>query len=203
MTTTNRFANRLFLIVLGVISLAVGLFVAATALPGAPLLRDWLTTARDAQSTALSNTRAGGNEPFDGSYLPWLLAVLCLLIVIIALVAIVTRGRGRTDRVVDLDENAGRVIVSSSFAETALVDALSSRRDVASVSVVAYELKGAPALKIRLRLTAGSAPTDAVQAASGAVRGLDRVLGGEAEIPVLVEVVGASPVRPGADSRVR
>lgn len=202
MTTSNRFFNRFFLIVAGLITLAVGVLLVLVALPGAGPVRDALRSARDAQSTALANTPLTGVAGVTGSYLPWLLAVLCLIVVIVALIAATTRGRGRIDRVLEADDAAGTIVLSSRFAETALVEALSSRRDVANVSVAAYRLKGAPALKVRLRLTAGSSPMPAVAAASGAVLGLDRVIGHGSAIPVLVEVTGASPVRPGADSRV-
>lgn len=204
MTSSNRFANRLFLVVVGLITLIVGLALVLVALPGGGFARDAVGQARDAQTTALDRTPLSAvGLSGDGSYLPWLLAILCLIVVIVALVAASTRGRGRTDRIVESDDTAGQIVVSSRFAETALVDALSSRRDVASVSVSAYELRGDPALKVKLRVTAGSAPTAAVEAASGAVRGLDRVLGTGREIPVLIEVTGASPAKPGADSRVR
>lgn len=204
MTTSNRFANRLFLVVAGLLTLLVGAAIVVVALPGGGFARDAVRSARDAQSSALSNTHlSGGGMAGTGSYLPWLLAILCLIIVIIGIVAASTRGRGRIDRVVESDDASGNIVVSSRFAETALVDALSSRRDVSSVSVAAYELKGAPALKVKLRVTAGSSPTAAVEAASVAVRGLDLVLGTGRPLPVLVEVTGASPTRPGADSRVR
>jgi hypothetical protein len=203
MTTSNRFANRLFLVVTGLITLAIGVGLVLVALPGAGFARDAATTARDAQSTVLERTPLSAvGLTGSGSYLPWLLAVSCLIVVIIAIVAASTRGRGRIDRIVESDDASGSIVVSSRFAETALVDVLSDRRDVAHVSVAAYELKGEPALKIKLRVTAGSSPTAAVEAASTAVRGLDLVLGTGRPVPVLVEVTGASPVRPGADSRV-
>ncbi|MCU1530364.1 MAG: hypothetical protein JWP75_4127 [Frondihabitans sp.] len=206
MTTSNRFFNRFFLLVTGLITLAVGVALVLVALPGAGAgagsARAALNSARDAQATALADTPLTGVRGVSGSYLPWLLAVLCLLVVIVALVAATTRGRGRIDRVLEADDPAGVIVLSSRFAETAVVEALSSRRDVANVSVAAYRLKGAPALKVRLRLTAGSSPLPAVEAASSAILGLDRVIGQGSAIPVLVEVTGASPVRPGADSRV-
>jgi hypothetical protein len=201
MTTSNRFLNRLFLLVTGLIALLVGATLVVAALPGTAVVRDAVTNARDAQATALANTPlvVGG---VTSSWLVWGLALLCLVVVIVAIAAAASRGRGRTDRVIEADEPAGRIVVSSRFAETALVDALSARRDVASVSVAAYRFRRAPALKVRLRITAGSSPRPAVEAASRVVRGLDLLLGEERPLPVLVEVVGASPVRPGADSRV-
>lgn len=202
MTSTNRFLNRLFLIVAGLITLAVGLALVLVALPAGSSARDMVGQWQRDQSQAVANTPITGFSWIHGSYLPWLLAVLCLIVVIVALVAVARRGGGRTDRVLEADDQAGRIVVASRFAESAIEDALEARRDVASVNVSSYRLKRAAALKVRIRVTAGSAPGPVVEAASGVVTGLDRVLGGGSRIPVLLEVVGASPVRPGADSRV-
>ncbi|GAA4678572.1 hypothetical protein [Frondihabitans cladoniiphilus] len=201
MTTSNRFLNRLFLAVTGLIVLAVGVFLVLVALPGNVLL-SWTKSARGQVATSLRDTPLTGFGATGGSWLTGLLAVLCLVVVIVALVAIFTRGRGRIDRILESDDTSGRIEISSRFAETAIVDALSDRRDVTSVAVTAYRLKKAPALKVRLRVTAGSSPKPVIEAASGVVQGLDRVLGEDKLIPVLLEVVGASAVRPGADSRV-
>lgn len=202
MTSTNRFLNRLFLVVAGLVTLAVGLALLLVALPAGSVARDTVGQWQRDQSQALANTPITGFSWIHGSYLPWLLAVLCLLVVIVALVAVARRGGGRTDRVLEADDQAGTIVVASRFAESAIEDALEARRDVSSVNVSSYRLKRAAALKVRIRVTAGSAPGPVVEAASGVVSGLDRVLGGGSRIPVLLEVVGASPVRPGADSRV-
>ncbi len=135
-----------------------------------------------------------------GSWLPVALALLCLLLVIVFVVAIPAHGNGRTDSVVVQDDPAGSIAVSSSFADTAITDALRDRRDVASVGVSAWTVAGRPALKVRVRLTAGSSPAPVVAATSDVARGLDRVLG--ETVPVLVEITGASAVRRGSDSRV-
>ncbi len=203
MTTSNRFLNRLFLVVTGLIVLAVGAALVLVAIPGVPAVRSTVTQWRDAQAQALRDTPLTGIGSLSGSYLPWLLAVLCLVVVIICIVAAATRGRGRTDRILEADGPAGSIVVGSRFAETALEDALSGRRDVVGVNVAAYRLRRAPAIKIRVRLAAGSEPGPLIEAASDAVAGLDRVLGGGARVPVLVEIVGASPSRAGADSRVK
>lgn len=203
MTNTNRFLNRFFLALTGVITLLVGVFLVVVALPGAGSARDALRNARDSLDTTLADTPVTGVNGVHGSYLPWALAALCLVLVIVGIIAAATRGRGRTDLLLEADDAAGGIAVSSRFAETAIVDALSPRRDVASVSVSAYRLHGASALKIRMRLAAGSSPQPAIDAASGVVTGLDRVLGPGAKLPVLLELVGASPARPGADSRVK
>lgn len=202
MTSTNRFLNRLFLVVAGLITLAVGAALVIIALPGANSVRDTVGQWRDSQTTALADTPISGIGSLHGSYLPWLLAILCLIVVIIAIVAAATRGRGHTDRILEAHDQAGEIVVASRFAESAIEDALSPRRDVATVHVSSYRLKRAAALKVRIRLTAGSAPGPVVEAASGVVSGLDRVLGGGSRVPVLLEIVGASPVRPGHDSRV-
>lgn len=205
MTSSNRFLNRLLLVVAGVVALAVGAFLVVASLPGDG--RSTGGTVRGAVSTASSSVRdALAATPLDpaggtgGSWLAVALAALCLLLVVVFVVGASAHGGGRTNRVLVHDEPAGAVAISSAFAETAIVDALERRRDVVSVGVSAWTVRGAPALKIRVRVAAGAAPAPVVAATSDVVRGLDRVLG-EA-VPVLVEVVGSSTVKRGSDSRV-
>jgi hypothetical protein len=210
-TSSNRFLNRLLLVVVGVVALAVGAFLVAATLPGGSgsmgaTVRGWLTRASSAVADAVAATPldpsggADGGAGGAGSWLAVALAALCLLLVIVFVVAAVAHGGGRTGRLVVHDEPAGSIAISAAFAETAVADALSARREVTSVHVSAWTVRGRPALKVRVRVTAGAAPAPVVAAASDVVRGLDRVLG-EA-VPVLVEVVGASVVRRGSDPRV-
>jgi hypothetical protein len=204
-TSSNRFLNRLLLVVAGVVALAVGAFLVVATLPGGGgsaggTVRGWLTTASSAVDDAVAATPLDPAEGTGGSWLAVALAALCLLLLIVFVVAAIAHGGGRTHRLVVHDEPAGSIAISSAFAETAVADALSGRRDVASVAVSAWTVRGRPALKVRVRVTAGAAPAPVVAAASDVVRGLDRVLG-EA-VPVLVEVVGASVVHRGSDSRV-
>ena len=200
MTSSNRFANRLLLAVVGLVTLAVGAFLVIAALPGGGAVRDLLGPATTAVDDAVAATPIDAAGATGGSWLPLALALLCLLLVIVLVVAIGAHGHGRTDSVVVHDDPAGSIAVSSSFADTAITDALSGRRDVASVGVSAWTVRGRPALKVRVRLTAGSSPAPVVAAASDVVRGLDRALG--ETLPVLVEVTGASSGRGGAESRV-
>ena len=215
MTSSNRFLNRLLLLVVGVVALAVGAFLIVATLPGGSgslggTVRGWLadassTVADAVAATPLDPSGAGsadsaGGAGGAGSWLAVALAALCLLLVIVFAVAAVAHGGGRTGRLVVHDEPAGSIAISAAFAETAVADALSARRDVTSVHVSAWTVRGRPALKVRVRVTAGAAPAPVVAAASDVVRGLDRVLG--EEVPVLVEVVGASVVRRGSDPRV-
>ena len=211
MTSSNRFLNRLLLVVVGVVALGVGAFLVAATLPGGSgstgaTVRGWLTRASSAVADAVAATPldpsggADGGAGGAGSWLAVALAALCLLLVIVFVVAACAHGGGRTGRLVVHDEPAGSIAISAAFAETAVADALSARRDVTSVHVSAWTVRGRPALKVRVRVTAGAAPAPVVAAASDVVRGLDRVLG-EA-VPVLVEVVGASVVRRGSDPRV-
>lgn len=202
MNATNRFVNRFFLAVVGVILIAVGVLLIALALPATSAVRTWLDDARSAQDAYTSRWSTGLSAPFDGSALPWEIAAGCAVIVLLGLITVGIRGGGRTDRVVDADDTAGDIVVSSRFAESALVAALEPHRDLTSVSATTFRVRGEPAVRLRLRVAAGVSPVSAVAAASEAVRGLDAVLG-ESPLPVLVEVTGASAPRPGADSRVR
>ncbi|BDZ48246.1 hypothetical protein GCM10025867_04870 [Frondihabitans sucicola] len=93
MTTSNRFANRLFLVVAGLVTLLVGAALILVALPGGGFARDAVRSARDAQSSALAGTSlSDARLSGSGSYLPWLLAVLCLIVVVIGIIAASTRG---------------------------------------------------------------------------------------------------------------
>jgi len=208
-TSSNRFLNRLLLVVVGVVALAVGAFLIVATLPGGSgslggTVRGWLADASSAVADAVAATpldpSGAGGADGAGSWLAVALAALCLLLVIVFAVAAVAHGGGRTGRLVVHDEPAGSIAISAAFAETAVADALSARRDVTSVHVSAWTVRGRPALKVRVRVTAGAAPAPVVAAASDVVRGLDRVLG--EEVPVLVEVVGASVVKRGSDPRV-
>lgn len=202
MTSTNRFLNRFFLAVVGLICLAIGAVLIADATPPGGPVRDAIERLRVLQADALARWTTGLAEPFDGASVPWIIAAACAAVVLLGLITIGIRGGGRTDTVVESDDTAGDIVVSARFAESALVAALDARRDLASVSATTFRAKGRPAIRLRLRLVAGASPKEAVAAASDAVRGLDAVLGGE-PLPVLIEVTGASPARPGADSRVR
>ena len=209
MTSSNRFLNRLLLVLVGVVALGVGAFLIVATLPGGSgslggTVRGWLADASSAVADAVAATpldpSGAGGAGGAGSWLAVALAALCLLLVIVFAVAAVAHGGGRTGRLVVHDEPAGSIAISAAFAETAGADALSARRDVTSVHVSAWTVRGRPALKVRVRVTAGAAPAPVVAAASDVVRGLDRVLG--EEVPVLVEVVGASVVKRGSDPRV-
>jgi hypothetical protein len=163
-TSSNRFLNRLLLVVVGVVALGVGAFLVAATLPGGSgslggIVRGWLADASSAvadavAATPLDPTSAGGAGA--GSWLAVALAALCLLLVIVFVVAAVAHGGGRTGRLVVHDEPAGSIAISAAFAETAVADALSARRDVASVHVSAWTVRGRPALKVRVRVTAGA-----------------------------------------------
>ncbi|WP_423920813.1 hypothetical protein ACPEEZ_14965 [Frigoribacterium sp. 2-23] len=200
MTSSNRFLNRLFVLVVGVISLAVGATLIVFALPAAGFARDWLDSARSAVADTLKSTPLDPTGGSGGSWLPLALAALCLVLLVLFVWAMFAHGHGRTDRVLVADEPAGSIAISAKFADNAITDALESRRDVASVSVSAWTVRREPALKVRVRVTAGSAPGPVVSAASDVVRGLDRVLG--QTVPVLVEVVGAPAQTRTASSRV-
>jgi len=196
MTTSNRFLNRLFLGVVGLILLAVGVFLLIVALPGGGALRDDLgTSSRWFQSTLDDTQWSPWQGAAPASWIPWALAVLCLVVVIVGLVAVFAHGGGRIDRIVEADAPGGKIVVNTRFAEDAIENALSSRHDVASVSVSAYRLRREPALKVRMRLAASASPGPAIAAASRVVSSLDVALGATAPLPVLVEVVGAAPGR--------
>ena len=202
MSRSNRFLNRLFLGVVGLVALGVGAALLAIASAGGVgrVLRDALASTGAGLGDLLARTPLDPVGGTGGSWLPLALAAACLVAALLLLWAVLAHGGGRTDRVVDVDEPSGSIAVSASFAESALVHALEHRRDVAAVHVAAFRVGRRPALRVRVRVTSGASPAPVVAAASEAVRGLDRLLG--TDLPVLVEVTGGGVVHRGADARV-
>lgn len=202
MSRSNRALNRLFLAVVGLVTVGVGAALLATASAGGVgrVLRDALASTGDGLGDLLARTPLDPAGGTGGSWLPLALTAACLVVALLLLWAVLAHGGGRTDRVVSVDEPEGSIAVSASFAETALVHALEHRRDVAAVHVAAFRVRRRPALRVRVRVTSGASPAPVVAAASEAVRGLDLLLG--TDLPVLVEVSGGGVVRRGSDSRV-
>ena len=94
----------------------------------------------------------------------WLWLVICLVLVVVLglMVAwIAQQGKGRTSLLVaeeDPGDVPGNVGIGGGVAEQALRAALADRPDLAGVTVAAYEIRGEPALKIRVEPRQGVAP---------------------------------------------
>lgn len=196
MNSTNRAANRLFLLIVGLVVLALG---AAAVLVGivADIRSAWSDTA---PGVADEVTRVLG-EGATGWI--WYAVLAGLVIIVVLLLMFVFRqGRGHTGRLVSTPETrAGKTVVESSFAEQLLVQALRARPEFVSAGVSTYEVKSTPALKVAVTARRGVSPTDVVDIVERAARDLDSLLG--VQVPILIHISGGFRSRTTAATRLQ
>ena len=194
MNNTNRALNRAFLIVVGLVLLAVGAgAVLITTLPGWDGV--WRATSPSVADTVTRLWRVG--TAFAGiPQVPWVLLaipVAALILIVLLLVFIFAQGHGRTHQVVDEmtlpDADArGTLTIDVSLAADVIQHAIGERRDVAAVSVGAYRVKGNPALRVTVTPRRGADPLQVLAAVEGAAAEWDAVAG--VRVPVMVHLAG-------------
>ena len=200
MTTSNRFLNRLVLLLVGLVLAAVtaGLVLVAVSQP----VRDAVSAFGSDQGASLVSriSPEDGTAWSDAAVLWPLYAIVgvCLVGVVLALVLALAHGRGRTGTVLRDASSAdggpaGAVEFGTGFAEDVLENALAGRGDLLDVTVSAYEHGSTTALKVRVLPRSGVSPRTVVDAVHAEVESLDRLLG--ARLPVVLEV--ASSARAG------
>jgi hypothetical protein len=155
---------------------------------------------------------AGARDLFERTRIPgrqeswiWILLVLVLVLLIGAMVAwIAQQGKGRADLIVNEEDPGpipGDVRIGGGVAEQALKAALADRPDLAGVTVAAYQIRGEPALRVRLQPRLGFAPHVLAADVSALVQALDAVLG--RSTPVLIHIGAGTRARFSRSERVR
>lgn len=203
MNNTPRILNRILIGVLGIKLLAIGLLLILLA--GVPAVgtwwRGWSAGVWGNVRGLFERTRFPGQPE---SWL-WILIVLLLVVVIAVMVAwVAQQGKGRTNLLVaeeDPGEVPGDVRIGSGVAEQALRAALADRPDLAGATIATYEIRGEPALKIRVQPRQGVAPHTLAAEVSALVEALDAVIG--KRTPVLIHIGSGARSRFGRAERVR
>ena len=205
MNSTNRTLNRVFLIIVGALLLAVGgCAIAVTTLP--EWARVWRSTSPSITDTITQVWRVG--VAFAGiPNLPWVLLavpVAAVIFIVLLLVFIFRQGQGRASRVVEsmplpVTGTSGTLTVDTSLAAAVIQRAVADRRDIAAVHVSAYRVRRKPALKVTVTPRRGAAPLRVLAAVESATEQWDTVLG--ARVPVFVHVTGG--VRAAVSRTVR
>ncbi|MFJ6653789.1 hypothetical protein ACIQLJ_13450 [Microbacterium sp. NPDC091313] len=161
MTKSNRFLNRLLLLVVGLGFIAVGAVIVLPQITGAPLP---LTVSAD--------------DPL----VTWGVIAAAAIVLIIAIAWISTRGRGRTRYAVATSD----VRVDASAVADVVRDALSKAPDVAGVKVAGYTVRRRRVLAVTV-LTRRHPDLEAlVRDIRTATDRMDAVLG--AKVPAVVHV---------------
>ncbi|MEV7634082.1 hypothetical protein ACFYLX_11785 [Pseudarthrobacter enclensis] len=203
MNSTPTLLNRVLLTLLGLKLLAVGalLVLLATVPAVADWWHSWSAAAWSAANHAFDATRFPGRPE---SWL-WIVVALVLLVLVGLMVAwIAQQGKGRSNLLVaeeDPGDVPGDVRIGGGVAEQALKQALAGRPDLASASVTTYDIKGTPALKIRLLPRQGVAPHLLAEEVAGLVDALETVVG--RKTPVLIHIGAGARTRFGRAERVR
>ena len=203
MNGTPRLLNRILIGILGVKLLAIGalLVLLATVPAVAAWWQGWSAGGWAHARAAFESTRFPGRPE---SWL-WIVLAVLLLAVIGAMVAwLAQQGKGRANLLVaedDAGDVPGDVRIGGGVAEQALRAALADRPDLAGATVTTYEVKGEPALRIRVQPRQGVAPHTLAAEVSALVEALDAVVG--RRTPVLIHLSSGARSRFGRAERVR
>lgn len=203
MNSTPALLNRILLSVLGLLLLTVGLLlVLLAAVPAVGAWwHAWASGAWNGINQAFNSTRFPGRQE---SWL-WIVVALALLALMGLMVAwIAQQGKGRSNLLAaeyDPGDVPGDVRIGGGVAEQALKQALEGRPDLAGATVTTYDVKGSPALKVRLLPRQGVAPHLLAAEVSGLLDALESVVG--REIPVLIHIGSGARTRFSRAERVR
>lgn len=203
MNSTPSLLNRILLTVLGLKLLAIGvlLVLLATVPAVAAWWRAWSPGVWEGINQAFNSTRFPGRPE---SWL-WIVVALVLLLLIGLMAAwIAQQGKGRSNLLAaeyDPGEVPGDVRIGGGVAEQALKHALAGRPDLAGATVTTYDVKGSPALKVRLLPRQGVAPHLLADEVQGLLAALEAVVG--KDIPVLIHIGAGARTRFGRAERVR
>lgn len=188
MTSTNRALNRLLVIVIGLVLIAVGV-----ALGAGSLLPDVQSTV----SGAASDAKQPVGDALSGGQ-PWILWVVALAaLALIALLAwfALRQGHGRTGTLVRIEggtggstPTGGAIVIDARVAEQLLESSLGDDGGIVSVDVTAFEVGHVTTLRVTAVARRGVSPVAIRRTVDEAVSRLDAVLG--TEVPVVIQITG-------------
>lgn len=201
MNNTNRAANRLLILLVGILLAALG--AVAILIVSLPDVRDgWKSTApqvRDGLAGWIATGRPAGST-FDW----WWLAILAVLVVIIILllVFVFRQGHGHTGRLAtDAPTDHGRTVVQSRVAEQSMQEALDDHPELVSSHVSTYLVSGTPVLKVSATARRGVSPKEIVDTVERALDSLEQLLG--QAVPASVQVGGGFRSRATKTTRLQ
>ncbi|WP_426997926.1 hypothetical protein [Pseudarthrobacter sp. N5] len=203
MNRTPRLLNRILIGILGLKLLSIGvlLMLLATVPAVGTWWRSWAGNIWSGADELFQRTRFPGRQE---SWL-WILAAIALVVLIALMVAWLSQqGKGRSDVLV-ADEGHGDVTgsirIGGGVAEQALRSALAERPDLAGATVATYEVRGQPALKVRLQPRQGVAPHVLAAEVGDLIDALDSVVG--VRTPALIHIGAGARTRFSRAERVR
>ncbi len=187
MTTTNRGFNRVLLFLIGLISIIVGAVIGAGVLqPVRDALGQVVTLPEQVSvpDTAL-----------------WIIAGVCAVVIVLALVVVFTRGGGGTSVAVRERSGDDQVTVNVALVRDVIDHELTGVHDIVGSKVDTYLVKKTRAARIKVHVRRGGDAVTVLDAVDHALSTLDATLG--RQIPVLVHLTGGTRTALARTTRVQ
>jgi len=169
MTRSNRIANRLILLVLGLVLIAAAAYVAGGPALGLPRIP----------------------TPSVGAL--WAIVGGAVVVIVLSLAWILSRSRGRIRHLIEDESPDGALTIDAHLVADLVGDALADQPDVTAVSSTGFRMRGRPVLSLRVTVRRGADLARVIRAVDTAVAQLDGVL--EQQLPILLQVTGAVRAR--------
>lgn len=164
MNNTNRALNRVLLLIIGLLFLALG--AVGIAIMSWPTATDiWTSAGENARSwldQAIAATAiAGGSLSWIG-----IGAVVAILVVVVLLILALTSIAGRRSKTAFRSTGAqnplGRVTVTESFVSDAVKNSLATRDEILSAQVTANDIRKTPVLHVSVTPRQNTDPRELV-----------------------------------------
>ncbi len=164
MNNTNRALNRVLLLIIGLLFLAIG--AVGIAIMSWPTATDiWTSAGENARSwldQAIAATAiAGGSLSWIG-----IGAVVAILVVVVLLILALTSIAGRRSKTAFRSTGAqnplGRVTVTESFVSDAVKNSLATRDEILSTQVTANDIRNTPVLHVSVTPRQNTDPREVV-----------------------------------------
>lgn len=199
MNSTNRFLNRLFVFIIGLVVLAAGAAVSVGA-----LLPDVQKTISENAESAVGPT----NDTIDAQpWILWVAAAAAVLLIVLLLWFVLRQGRGHTGTLLQVDEQrskdtptGGRVTLDVKVAAQVLEEAVTRNPDVVSVDVTGFRIRRQNTLRLTAHSRRGASPAQLRREIDAAVTEWDAVLG--TSTPVVILIVSGLRTRLASTNRV-
>ncbi|WP_341955747.1 hypothetical protein [Microbacterium sp. LWH13-1.2] len=188
MNNTNRALNRVLLLIIGLLFLALG--AVGIAIMSWPTATDiWTSAGKDARSwldQAIAATAiAGGSLSWIG-----IGAVAAILVVVVLLILALTSIAGRRSKTAFRSTGAqnplGRVTVTESFVSDAVKNSLATRDEILSTQVTANDIRNTPVLHVAVTPRQNTDPRELVDHIDRLLTNLATLTGRDTETYVSV-----------------
>lgn len=191
MNSTNRFLNRAFVFIVGLVLLAAGAVLAVGAL--LPDLQQPISRGASDAEGRVSDTF--GADP----WILWVSAGSAVVLIVLLLWFVLRQGRGRTSALLTQQGSDGDLLVDAAVAAQVLEEALGRQPDIVSVDVAAFRIRRENVLRITAHTRRGASPLRVRSVIDETVSEWDAVLG--QTTPVVIQIV--SGIRSAMSSTTR